>query len=105
MSDRLISIIRTVVPALWSAQLAWLASLGLPAQFADALLGVGEQLLVPLVLAVVYSGLRWIEPHLPPWLARILLGWPTPPTYPSPAPSLVGDSAPVADGAQDDDAR
>lgn len=81
MSDRLISIIRTVVPALWSAQLAWLGSLGLPPAITDALLGLGEQLLVPLVLAVVYTALRWAEPHLPAWLARIFLGSTRTPTY------------------------
>ncbi|MBB5155456.1 hypothetical protein [Saccharopolyspora phatthalungensis] len=45
----------------------------------------GATIVVPLVLALVYAGLRKLEPHLPPWATRVLLGSNTPPTYSPPA--------------------
>jgi hypothetical protein len=81
MSDRLTSWLRTVVPALWAALVAWLVTLGVPTAVTDALSGLGGLVLVPLVLAAVYSGLRWIEPHLPAWLTAILLGSNSQPRY------------------------
>ncbi|MCR3719124.1 MULTISPECIES: hypothetical protein [Prauserella salsuginis group] len=81
MSDRLTSWVRTVVPALWAALIAWLAGLGLPEQFADTLGGLADELVVPAALAGVYALVRWAEPRLPRWLARILLGSSRPPAY------------------------
>ncbi|MFI0469565.1 hypothetical protein ACH347_36305 [Saccharopolyspora sp. 5N102] len=40
---------------------------------------------MPLVLAAVYAALRKIEPRLPSWVTRLLLGSNTPPTYEPPA--------------------
>jgi hypothetical protein len=81
MSDRLTSWLRTVVPGLWSALVAWLVTLGLPESFATTFGGLGDVVVVPIVLAVVYAALRWIEPMLPDWLTRILLGSAVPPVY------------------------
>lgn len=81
MSDLLTSWVRTIVPALWSALIAWLISLGLPEAITNALAGIGEQVLVPIVLAGVYALLRWLEPKLPPWLAKLFFGSSRPPTY------------------------
>jgi hypothetical protein len=81
MSDRLTSWLRTVVPALWAALVAWLVTLGVPTAVTDALSGLGELVLVPLALAAVYSALRWIEPHLPAWLTALLLGSNAQPRY------------------------
>lgn len=69
------------MPALWSALIAWLISLGLPEAITNALAGIGEQVLVPIVLAGVYALLRWLEPKLPPWLAKLFFGSSRPPTY------------------------
>lgn len=81
MSDTLTSWLRTVVPALWSALVAWLVSLGVPQAVTDALGGLGQTVVVPLVLAAVYAALRAVEPHLPDWLTRLLLGSAKVPTY------------------------
>lgn len=81
MSDRLISWLRTVVPGLWSALVAWLVTLGLPAVVADALSGLGDKVVVAVVLAAVYAALRWLEPRMPAWLVRILLGSAQTPKY------------------------
>ncbi|WP_075846552.1 hypothetical protein [Saccharomonospora sp. CUA-673] len=81
MSDRLTSWVRTVVPALWAALVAWFVGLGLPAEFADTLGGLADELIVPAALAGVYALVRWVEPRLPQWLARLLLGSSRPPAY------------------------
>ncbi|MFD2468065.1 DUF6519 domain-containing protein [Amycolatopsis silviterrae] len=81
LGDHLTSWLRTVVPGLWSALVAWLVSLGLPGSVTDAVAGLGNQVIVPLVLAVVYALLRGLEAQMPPWLTRILLGSNRPPSY------------------------
>lgn len=82
MSDKLTSWLRTVVPGLWSALVAWLVSLGLPEAVTAAADGLGQTVVVPLVLAAVYAALRAVEPRLPDWLTRVLLGAARPPHYP-----------------------
>ena len=82
MSDLLTSWLRTVVPGIWSALLAVLvAHVALPADVAAALGPIGEQLLVPVVLSLVYIGLRKLEPKLPDWAKRLLLGSAKQPAY------------------------
>ncbi|MGI8308782.1 hypothetical protein [Saccharopolyspora hattusasensis] len=81
MSDQLRSWLRTVVPAAWSALVAWLVTAGAPDWLTDPLGDAGLTLVVPIVLAAVYAGLRKVEPHLPPWATRVLLGSNTPPSY------------------------
>lgn len=81
MSDKLTAWVRTVVPTLWSALVAWLVSLGLPPAVTDAVDGLGAIVVVPVAVAAVYAALRWLEPRLPAWLARVLLGSARPPTY------------------------
>lgn len=81
MSDFLTSWVRSIVPTAWAAVVAWLVSLGLPESFADELNGLAGTLLVPLVLTAVYAGVRWVEPHLPDWLSRLLTGSARTPTY------------------------
>lgn len=88
MSDRLVAWLRTVVPALWASLVAYLVSeLGLSESLAGFLDGLGQQLVVPAVLAGVYALLRWLEPHLPNWLTALLLGSARPPTYPAVPPA------------------
>lgn len=86
MSDRLTAWVRTVVPGLWSALVAWLVKLGVPAAVTDAVAGLGEALVFPAALAAVYALLRWAEPRVPAWLARVLLGSARPPVYRGHAP-------------------
>lgn len=86
MSDYLRSIVRTVLPGAWATVVLWLVSLGLPQSAADWLAsdGVVTKLVELASLAVVYAFVRWIEPHMPDWLTRLLLGSAQPPTYRSP---------------------
>ncbi|WP_190822547.1 hypothetical protein [Saccharopolyspora pogona] len=81
MPDQLTAWLRTIVPAAWSALIAWLITAGTPDWLTDPLGDAGPTLVVPIVLAAVYALLRWAEPRLPAWLARLLLGSATPPTY------------------------
>lgn len=81
MSDKLTAWVRTVVPGLWSALVAWLISLGLPPAVTGAVAGLADQLVVPVVLAAVYAALRWLEPRLPGWLAVVLIGSARTPAY------------------------
>lgn len=84
MSDQLRSWLRTVVPAAWSALIAWAVAAGLPESVAAPLGDASETVVVPVVLAAVYALMRWAEPHLPPWATRVLLGSNKPPSYPPP---------------------
>jgi hypothetical protein len=83
MSDYLRSVLRTVLPGAWSVLVLWLASLGLPSSFTDWLGSdqVVTQVVQVVSVAVVYAFVRWIEPHIPDWATRILLGSAKPPTY------------------------
>jgi hypothetical protein len=90
LGDRLVSWLRTIVPGLWSSLIAYLVGLGLPASVTGALDGLGRTVLVPLVFAGVYAGLRAVEVHLPPWATRLLLGSNQPPRY-----GTSGDGTPV----------
>jgi hypothetical protein len=101
MSDGMTSWLRTVVPGLWSAVVAWLVMLGLPASFGDQLDGLVDTVIVPVVLAVVYALLRWVEPLLPAWLTRFLLGSNRPPAYA--LPDAVYDEEPPLGGDTRDD--
>ncbi|MEV0057983.1 hypothetical protein AB0H34_46780 [Saccharopolyspora shandongensis] len=87
MSDQFTAWLRTIVPAAWSALVAYLVTLGAPAWLIDGLGDAGPTLVVPLVLAAVYALLRWAEPRLPASIARILLGSARPPTYTPPDPA------------------
>jgi hypothetical protein len=84
----LTSILRTVVPALWGSFIGWLLTLlPLLEPHRAELLAYGE-LAVPLVTALLiglwYAFWRWLEPKLPDWLTRILLGSAKVPVYVAP---------------------
>lgn len=83
MSDQLRSIVRTVVPDAWSALVLWLVSLGLPQAAADWLASdtVATKVVDVAALAVVYGFVRWVEPRLPDWVTRLLLGSAKAPSY------------------------
>lgn len=85
MSDKFADWLRTVVPALWSALVAWaVVHQLLPASLAGWAGGLGAAVAVPVVLGAVYAGLRWFEARswVPDWLTRILLGSARVPTFP-----------------------
>ena len=78
-----ISIIRTGVPLVWGNLLVFLGS-KIPAL--DGLLHdpqvIGlSTVLVAAVSLAWYALMRTVEPHLPPWLTRFVLGANTAPAY------------------------
>lgn len=81
----LISILRTIVPALWGSVIGWALTL-LPVlePLRADLLAYGD-FAVPVIAAVIIGGWyalwRWLEPKLPDWLTRILLGSAKSPAY------------------------
>jgi hypothetical protein len=82
LSDRATSWLRTVMPGLWSAAVAYAVSLGLPPEFTNAANNLGQTVVVPAALAVVYAALRWAEPAMPDWLTKLFFGSAKPPAYP-----------------------
>lgn len=90
----LTSILRTIVPALWGSIIGWVLSVvPLLEPLRADLLAYGD-LAVPVIGAILIGGWyafwRWLEPHLPDWLTRILLGSAKMPVYkPTTAGNLV----------------
>lgn len=81
----LTAVLRTLVPALWGSFIAWLIGL-LPilAPLQGQLEGLAE-LALPILTAVIvaawYALWRWLEPRLPDWLTRAVLGSAKTPIY------------------------
>ena len=93
MTNKVTSLLRTVVPAWWASVVAWLVGLGLPEDAAKWLNGAVDVIILPAVLAVVYAAIRWIEPRLPVWLRRALAGSTRTPSYePRHRATLTGDN-------------
>ncbi|MET4094553.1 hypothetical protein [Arthrobacter sp. UYCu712] len=79
------AILRTVVPALWGSLIAWLIGvLPILAPLEADLNGLAN-ILLPIITAVIigawYAFWRWLEPRLPDWLTRAVLGSAKTPTY------------------------
>lgn len=81
----LTSILRTVVPALWAAFINWaLVVVPVLEPHRDELLGYGLPLAVAasaVLTAAWYAFWRWLQPRLPDWLARVVLGSSKTPEY------------------------
>lgn len=77
LSDKAIAYLRTVLPGLWAAVVAWAIAQGvLPTDWSDEAVLLGQGVLMPIVLAVLYPGLRWLEHRLPAWLLLPFIGAP-----------------------------
>ena len=91
MKDTITSWLRTVVPGAWAALVTVLLGwLGTHAPWAVQLLdSFGVDLTSPGVVAFVVSAVlalwyilwRWLEPRLPAWATRLVLGSSRPPAY------------------------
>lgn len=83
MSDYIRSIVRTVMPGLWSVVVLWLAKLGLPEAAVNWLTSneVASKAVDLAALLAVYAFVRWVEPKMPDWLTRVLLGSAKAPNY------------------------
>lgn len=78
-----VSIIRTVVPALWGTGLAWLVTQVPalePVLNQSGMTGLGAVIAATLI-GLWYALFRSIEAKLPPWLTVLVLGSNRPPTY------------------------
>lgn len=81
----LISVLRTVVPYIWGLLIGWLITV-LPVlqPLEQELLSIGT-LALPVLIAVISAGWyafwRWLEPKLPVWLTRAVLGSSKTPEY------------------------
>jgi hypothetical protein len=89
LGDRGASILRTAIPALWGAAaaqlLAWIAP-SLPGDAGDSLTTLLESevalgFITAVAIAVWYALWRVVEPHIPDWLTRLVLGSAAAPTY------------------------
>lgn len=81
----LTALLRTIVPALWGSLVAWLIGvLPVLAPLEGQLAGLAE-ILLPIVTAVIigawYAFWRWLQPRLPDWLVRAVLGSAKTPVY------------------------
>lgn len=81
----LTALLRTIVPALWGSLIAWLiGALPILAPLESDLLGLANVLL-PIITAVIigvwYAFWRWLQPRLPDWLVRAVLGSAKTPSY------------------------
>lgn len=81
----LTSFLRTVVSYLWGIIIVWLITVLPPLQpLEEQLLGLAD-LALPILAAVIsaawYAFWRWLEPRLPDWLTRALLGSAKAPNY------------------------
>ena len=79
------SILRTIVPALWGTFIGWLlAQLPILEPHREALLEYGTPLsaiVAAVLIGAWYAFWRWLEPRLPDWLTRAVLGSAKTPTY------------------------
>lgn len=85
MGAVLTSILRTVVPYFWGLFIGWLLTLVPILQpLEEQLLGMADFAL-PILIAVIsaawYAFWRWLEPRLPDWLTRAVLGSAKAPEY------------------------
>ena len=83
----LTALLRTIVPALWGSLIAWLIGvLPILAPLEADLNGLAD-IILPVLTAVIigawYAFWRWLEPRMPDWLTRAVLGSSKTPVYPA----------------------
>lgn len=81
LSDFVVSQLRTYVPVIWGAAITALIGWGLlPADMAEQAQNFSV-VIMGVVTSIWYLVMRTVEPHLPPWLTRIVLGSNKEPAY------------------------
>ncbi|MGN8245222.1 hypothetical protein ACTHAM_002341 [Cellulomonas soli] len=94
LSDLVVALLRTAVPAWWGTVVTWLLATTLnylPTELGDALAvllssDVAVGLVVTVAIALWYLVWRWLSPRVPDWLVRLALGSVRTPSY---APAAV----------------
>lgn len=78
-------VLRTLVPSLWGTFIAWLVGIAPLLEPVQAhLLGVADAILpilTALIIAAWYAFWRWLQPKLPVWAVRAVLGSAKSPVY------------------------
>lgn len=93
-----VSLLRTGVPIAWGYVLTWLVGLIpalQPVLERPEVIGLSNVITFGLALGW-YAVMRWIEPRLPAWLTRIVLGANAAPTYVEGTATAVVREAPAA---------
>lgn len=95
MNNFITSFVRTMVPIIWSQLVLWLL-LAVPAlePARELMLGQTDVIVNAVALAAAgawYALVRWLEPRLPDWLTRILMGAATAPSYAGDATADIPD--------------
>ena len=81
----LTALLRTIVPALWGSLVAWLIGVApLLAPLEAHLLGLSD-IILPVVTGLIigawYAFWAWLQPRLPDWVVRAVLGSAKSPSY------------------------
>lgn len=105
----LISILRTVTTSVWALFIGWLlVAVPIFQPFEESLLALSE-LALPTLIAVIGAGWyalwRLVEPRLPDWLTRALLGSAKAPAYQAVTGSQVANVNPSLDRVEGPDHR
>lgn len=104
LSDRAVSYLRTAVPIVWGTLvtylLGWVAP-HLPGELGPLLVdALGGEAAVTLVVAVAiagwYGAWRFLEPRIPAWLVRVVLGSSSTPVYAPVVAVVAPDGTTVA---------
>jgi hypothetical protein len=104
-----VSLLRTVVSSAWVLFIGWLIVTVPAFQPLEAQLLEVPELVLPIIVSVAaaawYALWRWVEPKLPAWLTRALLGSSKAPVYPAITGSQVPGVNPPADRVPGPDHR
>jgi len=103
------SILRTIVPALWGAFIGWaIGLLPILEPHREALLEYGTPLsaiVAAILIGAWYAFWRWLEPRLPDWLIRAVLGSAKTPAYEGKHEAVSGHVTIENDGLRVFDSR
>lgn len=97
--EKIPAYLRTVVPTLWGTFVAWLIVQipAIPEDIHDFLTSPGVvSAVAALAVGLWYAFWRWLEPHLPAWATRLVLGSNLTPSYDN------GGGGDVVDGSHPD---
>lgn len=97
LSDWVVSVLRTAVPSVWGALIAWVLTVVPLPHTAGVFLTSKSDVVAALAIVGWYALWRRIEPHLPAWAARLVLGSSRAPSY----ASVAAVVAPVVTNAVD----
>ncbi|HUX70401.1 MAG TPA: hypothetical protein VMV41_07825 [Cellulomonadaceae bacterium] len=81
LSDWVVSVLRTAVPSVWGALIAWVLTVVPLPHVVGVFLTSKSGVVAALAIVGWYALWRRIEPHLPAWATRLVLGSSRAPSY------------------------